>query len=512
MDYFQPKLVEPRINFLTRGTMTKPTPNSIQAPKPAKPTRKRIPYECVVSDAFNPTTKLSGSMTDKLARLNEILLYKTITVKKRLDFGHWINLDSKWWRAEFGYHYVDIQKAAEKLGMLQFKRNKLGAKSYCSNAKKAPIAKKHFSVSCRLGPEFRTLDYKIWTLRRQPRTKPPTPRNLSPVGQKLAQYLLEMVVDPTAATDARGALIASLFNRGRHWSVECRYGRFHSPLSALPKKLRATLTLKNKVQHMAIEAQETDETRGTDTDRDNETQETLIQKEESASRLGSRREGAVARSHDNSIGKRVEKQEAAMTQLLQLASSPFAIVDVKNCIAVCLAIHCQELSRATDVAHWIKTAEAGRTYETIQNWLREYHHHSYWKKIDGEEKETFPSKWKRDTVKKRFMIPVYGNSPEHPIWQAIEQLWPTVAQIVTVIKKGNYKKMAHLCQKIESSIVIQDACRKLIERLPGVPFGTIHDSIAIPAPFVDIAKQELIAAFQRRGVTPKISSSLDHDD
>jgi hypothetical protein len=488
-----------------------PASKSIIVSTQSASTGTKMQYDCVVSSAFSPPSGLPRSKVDKLARLNEVLLYKSVSVKNRFEEGYWIPANQKWWKSEFGSDYRDVQNNAVEMRMLEFQPNKQGEKkSYSSDKSKSPKAKRTFCASCRLTHPYRSISYKLWPLSRKPRTKSSPSTKLSQACQTLAEYLQYMAVDPSVATNTPGALLACFFNRGFHRPVEDKYGRFHSTLTALPKTIRATLALKNNGTHMINETSVTSGNR----------RMLLVASGDSCKQETA---GPVMATHGKeavagrmSLMKQTRLEGYSPHQAgvvpMELSLPNFALLDIKNCIAICLSIHCLKESQAPDVDHWVNTAEAGNIYETIQSWLHKNYCQPYWYEFKGKKYKTEPSTWTRERVKKQFMITVYGDSPEHPIWSAIVALWPTVAQIMTKIKTPKYEKLAHECQKIESSIVIQEACPRLIERLPGVPFGTIHDCIAIPAKYSEIAKQELIKAFQRHGVTPKIASSLDHDD
>ncbi len=199
----------------------------------------KLKQSCVVNTAFEPVG--STSLTDKLARLNELLLYKTISVEERRDFGYWIPLPRDWWKSEFADDYTDVQNAAIKSGLMEVNCNDRGTKRYCSNAAKAPKAGQAFCASYRLSEAFRTSQTQLWELDRKPRSKANELQRLSHSGQLLAGMLPGLRVDPTAASCPWDSIAATFFNRGFHRPNECHFGRFHSALTGISKQLRQTL-------------------------------------------------------------------------------------------------------------------------------------------------------------------------------------------------------------------------------------------------------------------------------
>lgn len=95
--------------------------------------------------------------------------------------------------------------------------------------------------------------------------------------------------------------------------------------------------------------------------------------------------------------------------------------------------------------------------------------------------------------------------------------YPTMARLIDWVKRHDYKHLAHELQRIESSIVINDACEVMRVQHRDVPILTIHDAILTTVEHVSLVKDVLRAAFNRRGVNPQIKpedtpSSVDEID
>jgi len=62
--------------------------------------------------------------------------------------------------------------------------------------------------------------------------------------------------------------------------------------------------------------------------------------------------------------------------------------------------------------------------------------------------------------------------------KAFKKKYKCISKVMYSIKKGNYKRLVQLLQKVESDIFIDRICKELIE--VGITPLTIHDSIIIP--------------------------------
>lgn len=178
-------------------------------------------------------------MIDKLARLNELLLARTVSVFERRELGHWINLPRQWWSHEFGYRdYLEVQEAAESLGMLEIQRRETGVKRYLHHSGRA----KGYCTGYRLSSEYRDGSHLIWELNRKPRTKPEY-SDLSPSAAHIASKLPMWTVAPQKAQDAWDAISATMICRGSHRAVQCEYGRLHTLLTSSTTELRSSLRM-----------------------------------------------------------------------------------------------------------------------------------------------------------------------------------------------------------------------------------------------------------------------------
>lgn len=208
---------------------------------------------------------------------------------------------------------------------------------------------------------------------------------------------------------------------------------------------------------------------------------------------------------------------------LRIDGQPLAEVDVSACQPLCLAVLLHDIKRdiltsvplteeqirlarklsifpvccaseeEDDTIRYQKDCESGKFYERMQEIC----------KVDS----------KSQMKKKLFKDVFFGKRT----LAGFRDLYPTMAGLIDWVKRHDYKHLAHELQRIESSIVIDDACEVMRVEHPEVPILTIHDAILTTGEHVCLVKDVLRAAFNRRGVNPQIKpedtpSSVDEID
>ena len=86
----------------------------------------------------------------------------------------------------------------------------------------------------------------------------------------------------------------------------------------------------------------------------------------------------------------------------------------------------------------------------------------------------------RNEVKGLFFESLYGNLKtmrNSKIFKKLEEVSPPFAAAILDIKKDNYQELSHQLQRIESQIVIEGCCRKLMNISPSMPLLTVHDEL-----------------------------------
>lgn len=77
------------------------------------------------------------------------------------------------------------------------------------------------------------------------------------------------------------------------------------------------------------------------------------------------------------------------------------------------------------------------------------------------------------------------------LWVGFKQLFPRLSQIVSESKARNHRLLPIELQRLEASVMIGEAVPAFAANFPGIPFLTIHDSIAVPSRLAGDAKQLL---------------------
>lgn len=78
--------------------------------------------------------------------------------------------------------------------------------------------------------------------------------------------------------------------------------------------------------------------------------------------------------------------------------------------------------------------------------------------------------------------PFNCDSEQVRLLTGFRELYPTMGRLIEWVKRHDYKHLAHELQRIESSIVIDDACEVMRLQHPDVPILTIHDAILTTDP------------------------------
>jgi hypothetical protein len=123
---------------------------------------------------------------------------------------------------------------------------------------------------------------------------------------------------------------------------------------------------------------------------------------------------------------------------------------------------------------------------------------------------------KRQDFKKTFFGGVFfcQNRPVTKQAKLFQKHFPTVYKVIFELKANDYRRLAHVLQRTESSLIINRVVRRCMVELPEVCVVTIHDSIMTTPDAVDQVKRIMFEEFRRVGVDPTIriedNSSTTH--
>jgi len=92
-----------------------------------------------------------------------------------------------------------------------------------------------------------------------------------------------------------------------------------------------------------------------------------------------------------------------------------------------------------------------------------------------------------------------------PLTDAFRRRWPALLEVIRQAKRRcGYKIIAQALQRLESFLVLDRICPRLLQEFSAVPFVTIHDSVMVPAGAAERVKGIMLEEFARWGVTPTI--------
>ena len=115
----------------------------------------------------------------------------------------------------------------------------------------------------------------------------------------------------------------------------------------------------------------------------------------------------------------------------------------------------------------------------------------------GENKQSF---------KEKFFTEVFfgRGSRKSQLKNRFSRKFPSIGEMLAIIKKKDYRLSSHLMQHYESTIFIGMVCNRLRSEHPDQPVFTIHDSILCLPDHLEIVKKVVLDEFKRFGVSPTL--------
>lgn len=112
-----------------------------------------------------------------------------------------------------------------------------------------------------------------------------------------------------------------------------------------------------------------------------------------------------------------------------------------------------------------------------------------------------PRKW----VKEDFFAYLFGrNSHRSKLKSLFAETFPHVAKLISSHKQKDYTHLPNLLTNIESTFVINNVCRRLMNEEPDVPVFTIHDSLLTTKLHVELVQSIVLQEFENLGLTPTL--------
>lgn len=110
-----------------------------------------------------------------------------------------------------------------------------------------------------------------------------------------------------------------------------------------------------------------------------------------------------------------------------------------------------------------------------------------------------------DVLKKRVLAALY-DQPWHRnrVQDALRQAFPGVMAALTEIKRDDYRRAAHLAQRIESDFIIGRCVGRLAREQPDLFATSLHDSVMTTAGDEGMVRQIMFDEFEKVGISPTI--------
>lgn len=383
---------------------------------------------------------------DQMAKLADLLLQETALTKERRRQGHFIPFHSNKWRDLFGGDYKPFKAAAIRSGLIDCNER------FSTGMEENP----GFPKSIRLRAQHRTGKTIVYVAKRQPRS---TQRRvldqsrLKQVGIDLTNNLPHYVLPDLQPRSDWESLQFSRMRNGEFYSTRCDFGRFHSTITGLRKSVRLKLTTLSKEPLSFLDVKNA--------------QPLII--------------GSLAR-----------------TQYGTGNGIPICcmLVDGRECV--------------DDIDLWIALCELGGIYEFVLRCIKENPIAPYWVTPKKKKKRPFVvdvSKWQKKQVKKAFIACMFDrveSMRRNPVFPTLDKHFPTIAKYMIEAKAGKYQALAHACQRMESTIMIDGAAAKLMSEHPDAKPTTVHDELICPTLLEGFAKKLIIAEFKKYGLTPSV--------
>lgn len=113
---------------------------------------------------------------------------------------------------------------------------------------------------------------------------------------------------------------------------------------------------------------------------------------------------------------------------------------------------------------------------------------------------------KRAEFKKTFFGGVFfcKNRPVTKQARLFQSHFPSVYNVIFELKANDYRRLAHVLQRTESSLIVNRIARRCMNELPGVCVVTIHDSVLTTPDGVESVRRIMTEEFRRVGLDPTI--------
>lgn len=111
----------------------------------------------------------------------------------------------------------------------------------------------------------------------------------------------------------------------------------------------------------------------------------------------------------------------------------------------------------------------------------------------------------RDAVKLQSCYIFFDKTrPRSESWKRFRRRWPSVAERLLLLKRGNHKNAAMELQRAESDAMLHGVAWSIMGDHPSVPVLTIHDAILVPQDALCVAREAIGDIWSKFGRKPHL--------
>jgi hypothetical protein len=391
---------------------------------------------------------LERPLADRLARLaSKLLILTGMTKERRNRKRHFIPFGRNAWVGMFGSDYAyPVASAAESTGLIE--RNHKYSNSDDSKFPKSVRLSRKYHRRVRSG------GVEEWTLDQKPRSKK-TDRKTARKSELIDWLESKLPLFDIGAVgsfkphNAWDALMGDAIRRREYYAVQCDFGRLHTNFTACSKSTMQTLSCKSQESMITID---------------------------------------------------IKNSQPLILGIVQKYNQH---TDKTNPVPICVP-----LSARREITHWTEFCQDGVIYETLLSLLMKMNPSPYWQQIRKQWVQADPSTWTRSDIKKQFLIVLFArweDTRENPLYRVMELHFPGMAAFVRSVKEGGkYQQLAQMCQRTESTLMIQQVCGRLMRECPEIPILTRHDALVVPESYRGIAVSVIRSVYAGVGLTPSM--------
>jgi hypothetical protein len=111
----------------------------------------------------------------------------------------------------------------------------------------------------------------------------------------------------------------------------------------------------------------------------------------------------------------------------------------------------------------------------------------------------------RIEVKKRVLAALFDRAwRRNAVSDALDELFPTVMEVLRRVKQPDHRRLAHVAQRMESGFMFGRVVPRIMAERPELFVATIHDSILTTRGNEEYVRQVMLDEFARLGLSPQV--------